>query len=770
MLIPAYMRLQNNKKVIIDAKELRSYTSVLTSTNIPLEESSTENHLSGHNATSIKTDLEATETSHTVQHAGLPRGVKVHPQPLEGADHELQLNVTWLPSAGPPVSDYSLEVRSVTETIDCMTPMCYEYNIPGESRWWAVPAYPNSVAESCAVRPGCAYAVRLIAHPWDGHTSANVHIELDECVAGVCSCAHSPRLPTPSVSAYVVSTNGELFVNVTWKLPPPPFPYRLPPGLKKAYYFVSIGKQMVSDAHPWPWFAHAVSRRVDVDTPVATPDGPHWILLPTVERSGKRSDVRPRNIMLDVKLLARVNLIDERGCIGPAGNATAYDPLEAKKVSIVTYAVWAIFGGACVFAVVTVYAVSGPVIKRLLNVFRPATSPAALEPLRTRPTWFPLSINSITDVQSRGQVENSPLYIQKEFKTTEEGGDEWEVTRSRVHLGALIGSGAFGRVHLAELDMPGGETTTVAAKMLSDNAAEEEMQDFLREIVMLKHVGHHRNVIRLVGCCTTKAPLIALLEHAPRGDLLSLLRAARGRRKTDVQRFDAKKNCDASDRPAVGESDYMNFSSSDPALAEDKLYREDVTQRMKDHYVAEPALQLDSGTMRDYALQVAMGMRHLEDRGITHRDLAARNILVDGAGVLKVADFGLSRSGVYVHTRSRPVPLRWLAPEAIFHAQYCSASDVWAFAVLLWEIATLGGFPYSELSNHQVPTFLTGGGRLPRPARASTKLYELMTECWAENPLDRPSFTLIVENLTTQKQLYVDLDCLLPPSEDNLSY
>lgn len=83
---------------------------------------------------------------------------------------------------------------------------------------------------------------------------------------------------------------------------------------------------MVSDAHPSPWFAHAVSRRVDVDTPVALPDGPRWMLLPTVERSDKRNGERsePRNIVLDVKLLARVNLIDERGCIGPAGNATAY--------------------------------------------------------------------------------------------------------------------------------------------------------------------------------------------------------------------------------------------------------------------------------------------------------------------------------------------------------------------------------------------------------------------------------------------------------------
>ncbi|CAG9786577.1 unnamed protein product [Diatraea saccharalis] len=169
--------------------------------------------------------------------------------------------------------------------------------------------------------------------------------------------------------------------------------------------------------------------------------------------------------------------------------------------------------------------------------------------------------------------------------------------------------------------------------------------------------------------------------------------------------------------------------------------------------------------MREYALQIALGMQHLEARGITHRDLAARNILVDGAGVLKVADFGLSRSGVYVHTRSRPVPLRWLAPEAIIQSQYCSASDVWAFAVLLWEIATLGGFPYAELTNSQVPTFLSGGGRLPKPARASQRLYELMVECWSEHPEDRPTFTHIVEKLTTQRQLYVDLDSIFMVEE-----
>ncbi|XP_032517317.2 fibroblast growth factor receptor 3-like isoform X2 [Danaus plexippus] len=708
-----------------------------------------------------------------VQHAMLPRGVSVVPLPLVGSDHELMFNVSWNPPLGPPVREYSLEVHSVTDTVDCRSNMCYEYNIPGDSLWSIIPTVSSPVAEDCAVRPGCAYKVKLVAHPWDGHTAVNLNVELDECVAGICSCAHSPRLPTPVVAAKTVSINGDLYVNITWTLPPPSQPLRLPPRLQKQSYLVSIGKQMVSDAHPAPWFARTITRRVEAVGFVVVPDVERWQLIPITERSGERVGKQSgknhmlQSILLDVKLLARVNLMDERGCIGPAGNATAYDPADVESSSIGTYALWAAFGGACMLAIVALLAFSARAVKRVLNEFRPASAPAVLQPLGHRPIWFPLSADEV----ARGRIEESPLYVHKTFETND--SDQWEVNRSRVHLGALIGSGAFGRVHAALLDMPGGESLTVAAKMLSDNATEEEMQDFLREIAMLMHVGYHKHVIRLIACCTRQTPLIALLEHAPRGDLLTLLRSARNKRYDTRKIYESNSESGVNGRPSEADTEYTNISDSDPPVhyenSDGKLYSETDLVKIKDHYVAEPALNLDSATMRDYALQVALGMRHLEERGIIHRDLAARNILVDGAGVLKVADFGLSRSGVYVHTRLKPVPLRWLAPEAIYSSKYCSASDVWAFAVLLWEIATLGGFPYAELSNHQIPQFLSNGGRLPRPARASPRLYQLMTECWSDKLEDRPTFAQIVDKLTVQQQLYVDLDCVFPPFEDNFT-
>ena len=148
---------------------------------------------------------------------------------------------------------------------------------------------------------------------------------------------------------------------------------------------------------------------------------------------------------------------------------------------------------------------------------------------------------------------------------------------------------------------------------------------------------------------------------------------------------------------------------------------------------------------------------------IVHRDLAARNILLDHNGVCKICDFGMSmdiskslghatlrtRGGGLMHHNSfennmiwdqemtsgqktlfserrvdlsrsdstvggtkpnRPaLPIRWMAPEALLHHVFSIETDVWAFGIVLWEIATLGGFtplPFSYLSiNHLFEPF-----------------------------------------------------------------
>ncbi|KAG5319797.1 FES kinase, partial [Acromyrmex heyeri] len=161
-----------------------------------------------------------------------------------------------------------------------------------------------------------------------------------------------------------------------------------------------------------------------------------------------------------------------------------------------------------------------------------------------------------------------------------------------------------------------------------------------------------------------------------------------------------------------------------------------------------------------YRRKIKSGMEHLEAKGIIHRDLAARNILLTSDLTLKISDFGLSRNGIYVINnmagKVRQLPIRWMSPEAICNHAFSFKSDVWSFGVVLWEIGTLGSFPYASIQDNQLLRYLTQDKcRLTCPNMVSHNIYKVMCSCWNIIPQDRPSFAQLVLDLQIlQKSLH----------------
>lgn len=283
---------------------------------------------------------------------------------------------------------------------------------------------------------------------------------------------------------------------------------------------------------------------------------------------------------------------------------------------------------------------------------------------------------------------------------------KWEILREKLSLGEQLGEGAFGRVMKATLTGSHPDPMTVAVKMPKPDATEREIKDLIQEMMMLCTIGHHVNVIDFIGyCVSSDGPLFMVVEFAANGNLRDFLRAHRP--------------------PDSGYEKPVHTVINNRPLTPKELV--------------------------SYAFQVARGMEFLSSKKIVHRDLAARNILVDESCVLKIADFGLTRNvadtDYYRKTTDGRLPVKWMAPEALFDRKYSSKSDLWSYGVLLWEIFTLGCNPYPTVPVENLFQLLRAGHRMEKPPYSSIELYTIMLRCWQYHPRQRPNFSDIVRLL-----------------------
>jgi len=93
------------------------------------------------------------------------------------------------------------------------------------------------------------------------------------------------------------------------------------------------------------------------------------------------------------------------------------------------------------------------------------------------------------------------------------------------------------------------------------------------------------------------------------------------------------------------------------------------------------------------------------------------------------------------------IPIKWSAPEVLSKGLATTKSDVYSFGILLWEIFEYGKKPFGWLSNKEAYDAILSGLRPQKPANCPASLYDLMIECWKENPLTRPSFPDLLEHI-----------------------
>ncbi|KAF4522649.1 hypothetical protein B566_EDAN011048 [Ephemera danica] len=246
-----------------------------------------------------------------------------------------------------------------------------------------------------------------------------------------------------------------------------------------------------------------------------------------------------------------------------------------------------------------------------------------------------------------------------------------------------------------------------------------------REMSLMKAVGRHPHIVSMLACSAPHDPPPApflVVEHCELGDLQNFLR----------HQWRCLTNTPLKYAELMAVSSYSSSALTLPVhIIVNQTY--DLQQADTEEQTAQSSPEskerleiVSPAELLSIARQVALGMEFLASNRVVHRDLAARNVLVTSDHSVKIADFGLSRDvyeqNVYRKTSEGKLPIKWMALESLLHQMYTSASDVWSYGILLWEIVTLGGTPYPGIATSSVFPLLRSGYRMEKPDNCSDKL------------------------------------------------
>uniref|UniRef100_A0A0K0EDN2 Tyrosine-protein kinase n=1 Tax=Strongyloides stercoralis TaxID=6248 RepID=A0A0K0EDN2_STRER len=265
----------------------------------------------------------------------------------------------------------------------------------------------------------------------------------------------------------------------------------------------------------------------------------------------------------------------------------------------------------------------------------------------------------------------------------------WLIKRSQIKYDVCngeIGRGNFAIVYKADFTNNFNQIVNVAIKVaIMDTADEQNIKnaknDLLKEAKIMSFLVHE-NIVNFFGIACDNPPVILVMELCPGGALSSHLKR-----------------------------EEKNISDLEKAL---------------------------------FSYEICKGCAFLHSKEIIHRDLAARNCLISQDGVIKISDFGLSKMTTELKQEnfwSQKIPLAWMAPETLVHNPiYSEKSDVWSFAVVLFEIFSNGAKPWPDMEPKKMATLIRKVKLWDMPSGTPKFVLDVVNSIFKLDPSVRPDF------------------------------
>uniref|UniRef100_A0A5F9D1B6 Protein kinase domain-containing protein n=1 Tax=Oryctolagus cuniculus TaxID=9986 RepID=A0A5F9D1B6_RABIT len=349
----------------------------------------------------------------------------------------------------------------------------------------------------------------------------------------------------------------------------------------------------------------------------------------------------------------------------------------------------------------------------------------------------------------------------------------WVVASSGA-LRCCLPTGRFGELCCGCLQLPGRQALPVAVHTLREGSSDSQRLSFLAEALTLGQFDHS-HIVRLEGVVTRGSPLMIVTEYMSHGALDDFLRQHEGQLVAG-QLMGLLPGL-ASAMKYLSEMGYVHRGLaarrvlvSPGLLCKISGFGRGPRDRAEAVYttmVRAPSLPSPAvptklpGVPTSPYPSLLSGLPPNPTQLVPnpcqsgHRPEVGRvpsrgEAGSQGAGRMGVPHF-LSAL-LSCPAQSGRSPALWAAPETLQFGHFSSASDVWSFGVVMWEVMAFGERPYWDMSGQDVIKAVEDGFRLPPPRNCPSALHRLMLDCWQKDPGERPRFSQIHSLLSRMGQ------------------